>query len=201
MKSIANPTPESDHLKEAKSAGIVQRMKTRSTKSITNSSKTRDTQNATQTPRARFAEPSQEVPDSAARRTRAATRRQTLGTVTPSILPANLGRQSRLIRVSGPAQSIEDSNGVAAPSSNSQEAMSLDTWATLKPSSPDVESTMMVDELEPSSPPLSTCMDVDNPKRNGASQDGPAKNPLFILTESQPAISVLAMERSVSTRG
>ncbi|KAF5380539.1 hypothetical protein D9615_004537 [Tricholomella constricta] len=182
----ANSTSGSDTREENRPTGLVQRMRTRSGKN-SNYGKPPVTPNATQTPRNRFTQASQEIPDSAVRRTRAATRRQTLGAMTPPVLTTSLGKLSRVIRESGSSKAIEGSNGVTA-SSNFQGPTSLDTWATLKPSSPfpDTDATMMVDELESSSSPLYTKMDGANPEEEGASQEAPTKDPLFILTESQP---------------
>lgn len=160
---------------DPKPAGMIQRMKTRNGKTPT-SERNLETQTMAHTPHTRFSQASQSVRDSVARRTRAATRRETLGTMTP---PVSSGRQSRLILPA--SQSTEDLN----VASTSETVMSLDAWATLKPSSPmlDADATMMVDELA-SSPSHHDHVDVNNPNENKYSQDGPAEDPLFIQSES-----------------
>ncbi|KAG6918551.1 hypothetical protein DXG01_013641 [Tephrocybe rancida] len=167
---------------DVKPTGIIQRMKTRNGKAPINE-KSLDT--PTQPPRARSTHVSQDVTESAARRTRASIRQQTLGAMTPPVLPPKAGRQSRVIRSSATFQSTEDTN---VPSSTSQDGMSLDTWATLKPSSPipDADATMMVDELEPSSPIHDTHMDLGYPNKSSESQDVTTEDPLFFPTDSLP---------------
>ncbi|KAG5648555.1 hypothetical protein DXG03_003166 [Asterophora parasitica] len=176
---------------EPKPNGIAQRMRTRGRK-LTNSDKPSSSPKAPSTPRTRLAQASQDIPDSAARRTRAATRRQTLGVMTPPVLPTRPAKRSRLMKEADSRQAIEAPNGVATSSSNSQDNTSLATWATLKPSSPipdtDADATAMADELQSSSPVLhSTGMKVDNPVAEDASQNGPLEDPLFIQSETQPS--------------
>ncbi|KAG6842149.1 hypothetical protein C0991_001642 [Blastosporella zonata] len=178
--SLDRETRDDDKPADAKPvAGIIQRMKTRNGKTPIND-KNLYTPASSQTPRTRLAA-NHDVPDSAARRTRASTRQQTLGTMTPPALPAKLGRQTRLIRP-GASQSTEDTN---VSSSKSRDEMSLDTWATLKPSSPipDADATMMVDELEPSSP-HDASMYLDD--LNKDSPEDTTEDPLFFPMESLP---------------
>ncbi|KAG5652399.1 hypothetical protein H0H81_005156 [Sphagnurus paluster] len=171
-------TDECDDHEQAKPVGTVQRMRTRSGKSGSSDS-TPITPKASQRPKGRAAKALQEVPDSTTRRTRAATRRQTLGTATPPVVPTRLAK-ARMIREAEPSQSLVSIQSVGT-CSNSQDGVSLDTWATLKPSSPmaDAETTMMVDELEPSSPSREMV------PADGTSEDDPSKMPLFIPAESQ----------------
>ncbi|KAG6833567.1 hypothetical protein H0H87_005218 [Tephrocybe sp. NHM501043] len=159
-------------------AGIIQRMKTRNGKTPANEKEL----DALATPRALIAQASQDTSDSSVRRTRASTRQQTLRTMTPPALPNKLGRQSRLIRPSGAFQSTED-----ATESSHNDPPSLETWVTLKPSSPmpDADATMMIDELEPSSPHEAHA-DIDYPNTSDL-QDGTNEDPLFFPTESLPA--------------
>lgn len=176
------PSTSQKELKEnPQPAGIVRRMKTRNFKGC-NNDRIQTISKECPTSRAGLSQADQGVPESAVRRTRAVTRLQALGTMTPPTPPKNLGRQSRLIRASEASSMVEGSN---VASTHLSDAMSLDTWTILKPSSPipDGEVTMMVDELESSSPLHSTHMDVDKPEQL---LDGPAENPLFLLTESLP---------------
>lgn len=127
--------------------------------------------------------------DSIARRTRSTV---SLGLMTPP--PQRLGSNDRHTTVFLPlakrrvqqtklgdalasisVSSREVSNKVSSGTQpSSEKSMSLDTWATLKPSSPlpDADSTTMVDELESSSPAT-------------FNRHSSPKEPLFILTESQ----------------
>ncbi|KAG6880191.1 hypothetical protein C0992_003855 [Termitomyces sp. T32_za158] len=181
MTSLRDSPSAHNTRDDTKPAGIIQRMRTRNGRTPT-SEKNLETQTMTHTPHTRFTPSSQNVQDGVARRTRAAVRRETLGTMTPLIPSANLGRQSRLILPA--SQSTE----VLNISSTTEDVMSLDTWATLKPSSPvlDADATMMVDELESSSPFQHDHVDVDNHNENKGSQDGPAEDPLFLQSESLP---------------
>ncbi|GLB37553.1 hypothetical protein LshimejAT787_0406040 [Lyophyllum shimeji] len=160
LASLPDPTSENKNVEHAKPAGTVRRMRTRSGRRP-NDTVAPEAPEPSQTPGTRSAHPSQEMTDSTARRTRASTRKQTLGAATPTAVPARFGRQIRLIRAADSSPSIEHSNSVDAPSSKSQDALSLDTPGHL------------------------AYMDVADPEVNGTSQDAPAKTPLFILTESQ----------------
>jgi hypothetical protein len=91
---------------------------------------------------------------------------------------------------SDPRQAQEQANGIdiavtMEPATSSQNIISLDTWTTLKESSPfpGAESTIMIDELRSSSPSSQVQMgaEISNAKPILTSSD-----PLFILTESQP---------------
>ncbi|KAG6886185.1 hypothetical protein C0993_000703 [Termitomyces sp. T159_Od127] len=167
----AHDTPD-----ETKLAGIVQRMRTRNGRTPTNE-KNLETPTTADTPRSRLTQASQSVQDGVARRTRAATRRETLGAMTPLMPSVKRGRQSRMTLPA--SQPTEDLN----VASTSQDVMPLDTWATLKPSSPALDADAMVDELEPSSPSQHDHVDVDIPHD---SQDGPAEDSLFLQSESLP---------------
>ncbi|RDB25241.1 hypothetical protein Hypma_007768 [Hypsizygus marmoreus] len=177
-----------DHANQAtqeqpRSAEMSQRAKLRKAGQFAN-------ENNTTTPaprrksRSRGTEPVQASQDSIARRTRTALRTQSLSSFTPPSLPGKMGNKSRVIR---PPILIETS-GLA--SSNS---VSLDTWETLMPSSPipDMESTIMVDELRSSSPESRMEVDILKEPEVGTTicdlpGRTPSKDPLFILTESQP---------------
>ncbi|KAH0588978.1 hypothetical protein H2248_004758 [Termitomyces sp. 'cryptogamus'] len=180
LTSLRDSPPAHDTRDEAKPAGIIRRTRTRSGKAPV-SEKNLGTPTMSQMPHTRFSQASQSVQDGVARRTRAAARRETLGAMKPPVPPAKPEKQGRLIRPA--SQSTEALN----VTSTSEDVMSLDTWVTLKPSSPvlDADATMMVDELEPSSPSQTDRVDVYNPNRNESSQDGP-EDPLFLPSESLP---------------
>ncbi|KAG6813548.1 hypothetical protein H0H92_009940 [Tricholoma furcatifolium] len=173
---------------DAKPAGIIQRMKPRSStgKAHVNDMDI-DLPLMVPTSDTQLSQDSQDVLGVATRRTRASTRRQTLGSMTPPALPARLGRQTRLIRPSLVLdQTTEGSNDLLVPSTPQDD--SLDTWVAMNPSSPapDGDVTIQVDELEPISPqPTPAKNDNDNDNEDDL-ENGEASDPLFIISESLP---------------
>lgn len=67
---------------------------------------------------------------------------------------------------------------------SSQKSMSLDTWTTLRASSPPDAESIMIDELRSSSP--GSHSQVMTGKRNSNAPSKSKGDPLFVLTKSQP---------------
>jgi hypothetical protein len=108
--------------------------------------------------------------------------------VLPPMKPSVVQNRIGGVTASRFASSMEDASTKVLPEtqSSSQKHLSLDTWATLKPSSPlpDADSTIMIDELDSSSP--GSFSQIENAGRNMSANRHPSpQEPLFILTESQ----------------